>query len=60
VRVVLKKGGHGSAEVGKSEGLDVAVIDEDNALCRVVDTGHKFQYRTLSRSVSPDNDLQRD
>jgi hypothetical protein len=58
VRVVLEKGGHGSAEVGESEGLDIAVIDEDRALCWVEDTRDEFQYRTLSRAIPPDNDLQ--
>jgi hypothetical protein len=58
VCVVLEKGGHGGTEVSEFEGLDIAIVDEDSALCWVEDTGDEFQYRTLSRAISPDNDLQ--
>ena len=58
VRVVLEEDGYYGTEVSEFESLDVAVVDEDSALCWVVDTGDEFQYRTLSRAVPPDDDLQ--
>jgi hypothetical protein len=57
VCVVLEEDGHGSAEVGQSESLDVAVVDKDGALCRIVDAGDEFQDCTLSRSIPPYNHL---
>lgn len=57
VCVVLEEDGHGGTEVGQSESFDVSIIDEDGALCWVVDPGDKFQDRALSRAVCSDNDL---
>jgi hypothetical protein len=55
--VVLEEDGHSSTQVSKSEGFDVAVVDEDCALRWVIDARDQFQDRALSRSVHPNNDL---
>jgi hypothetical protein len=41
-RIVLEEDRHSSTEVSKSEGFDVAVVDEDGALCWVVDARDQF------------------
>lgn len=58
MREVLKKDRHGSAEVSKSKGFDVTVVNKNCALYRVVDAGDKIQDRALSRAIRANNDLQ--